>query len=172
MAELKFVEVASEEQIATVSKMAYELWTAHYKPPMCSVEQTVYMLDTFQSRAAIAQQIAHYGYRYFLVYAPPAAEPVGYLATCPMEDAPHALCLSKLYLASSARGKGYGRAMCAFVDRIARQAGCTSVQLFCNRQNPSVAAYKKLGFHIVREQDTPLGSGYFGEGYIFERAIA
>lgn len=173
-AELRFVEVASDEQIATVSRIAYELWTAHYKPPMCSEAQTVYMLDTFQSRPAIAEQIARGGYRYFLVYerGHEAEQPIGYLATCPMEGAPHALCLSKLYLVPGARGKGHGRALCAFVDGLAREAGCAAVQLFCNRQNPSVAAYKKLGFHVIREQDTPLGNGYFGEDYVFERALA
>ena len=167
--DLIFEAVHSAEQIAVVSRLAYELWTPHYKPPMCSEAQTVYMLEQFQSPSAITKQIQEDSYEYFLVYEPSRPkEPVGYLATCPAAEAPLSLCLSKFYLVPEVRGRGYARKMCNFAVGLAKKRNCTSLHCYCNRRNPSGAVYKSLGFHVAREQDTPLGEGFVAEDYVFQ----
>ena len=170
---LVFEAVHGAELISAVSKLAYELWTIHYKPPMCSEAQTVYMLDKYQSIAAITQQIEHEQYEYFLVYDRSHSDkPVGYLATCPAEEEPLSLCLSKFYVVPDARGRGYARKMSDFAVEIAKKHGCTSLHCYCNRRNPSVAVYKKLGYHVDREADTPIGEGYVCEDYVFKLDFA
>ena len=170
---LVFEAVHSAEQIGIVSKLAYELWTPHFKPPICSEEQTVYMLEKYQSVSAITKQINDDHYEYFLIYKPEQHDkPVGYLAMCPSSEIPSSLCMSKFYLIPDVRGRGYAHQLCDYAVAIAKKHGCSSIHCYCNRRNASCEVYKKLGFHIDHEENTPIGQGFVCEDYVFKLDFA
>ena len=60
-----FVSVRTAAEIATVAKIANEIWREHYTP-IIGPDQVDYMLMRFQSTEAIGDQIAG-GMHYWLV---------------------------------------------------------------------------------------------------------
>lgn len=162
---MKLERVESQEQIAAVVKLARETWMPHYAP-IIGAAQVDYMLDKFQSPAAIARQIAAEGYEYYL--APGA----GYLALVP--DAPKKrVLLSKIYVKAESRGTGLGRAMVEFAERRCSELGCTELWLTVNRNNlGSIAFYERMGFRKTREAVTDIGGGFAMDDWWMAKAVA
>ena len=154
MNELSFNSVVKPEEIATVAELAGDIWREHY-PGMISSDQVEYMLKNFQSVPAISKQIRE-GYLYYLLSS--GREPVGYLAIVPRGKE---IFLSKLYMESSERGKGYGRMAVAFIEGKARELGASMITLTVNRNNKdSIEAYKKFGFREAGKLETDIGEGF------------
>lgn len=87
----------------------------------------------------------------------------------PEEDA---LFLSKLYIHSGSRGRGYARQALNFLIQRCKKYGLTKIWLTVNRNNlNTIAAYKKMGFQIVREQVADIGNGFVMDDYIMELII-
>ena len=63
--ETVFIPVTTSDHMSIVESLAREIWTEHYTPIIGKL-QVDYMLDRFQSRQAIAQQIRE-GVLYFLI---------------------------------------------------------------------------------------------------------
>ena len=150
-----FVELAphDEKGIEEMSAMAREIVREHFDP-IIGKAQNDYMIELFQTPAAIRDQLEH-GYRYFFVREDDRQ--IGFLAFYPRKDAMY---LSKLYLYKTERGKGYSRKMLEFVIRAAVAAGLDSVELNVNRNNSAVLAYEKLGFHVIRTEKNDIGKGF------------
>lgn len=149
-----------EERIAEMSALATAIVREHYDP-ILGTAQNDYMLEKFQSPAAVADQLAH-GYRYCFVRENGAA--IGFFAFYPRGEA---LYLSKLYLQKTSRGKGYARRIVAFLQEIARAEGLTAIELNVNKYNPSVDVYEALGFQRLRSEKIDIGSGYFMDDYVY-----
>lgn len=129
-----------------------------------------YMLEKFQSPAAIAQQIAD-GYTYLLGEETDHDTPVGYAAfTVQTEE--RALFLSKLYILRAARGKGYAH---VFLDEIVAHAlrhDATAITLTVNKNNTqTIAAYKKCGFDITGTCVTDIGNGFVMDDYCMKKDL-
>ena len=158
-----FVEVSSKRDIATVARLAREIWSDHYTP-IIGAGQVAYMLDKFQSAAAIAGQIAHRHHWYFLIRFDNRA--VGYIG---LERRGAVLFLSKLYLKKSMRGKGLGRRAVNFVHAFAGEQGLSTIRLTVNKHNAAaIAAYERTGFTRTGEVVTDIGGGYVMDDYVFE----
>jgi RimJ/RimL family protein N-acetyltransferase len=135
-----FIAVSTQKQIAIVESLAREIWTEHYVP-IIGKAQVKYMLDQFQSRDAIAEQIRS-GYLYFLIQE--GNEPIGYLSVEPRAD--H-LFLSKIYVASARRGRGYWRKAVQLAEALAKERRLRKIVLTVNKNNVgSIRAYEKIGF--------------------------
>ena len=142
--------VESRAQIAAVAALARETWTQHYGP-LIGAAQVEYMLAKFQSAEAIARQIAAEGYEYYL--APDA----GYLALVP-DRARQSAMLSKIYVRSSRRGTGLGRAMVDFAEKRAAELGGAELWLTVNKRNAgSIAFYERMGFLRTEALVTDIG---------------
>ncbi len=57
--------VLTETQIETVARLACEIWNQHFIP-IIGKAQVDYMLEKFQSKRAISEQIEN-GYSYYLL---------------------------------------------------------------------------------------------------------
>ena len=158
-----FVSVRTAAEIATVAKIANEIWREHYTP-IIGPDQVDYMLMRFQSTEAIGDQIAG-GMHYWLVIT---GSPIGYLAA---EARTPALFISKFYLRSSQRGQGYGRQSMDFLADFAKAEGCNQMTLTVNRFNDSVTIYQRLGFGIDGELCQDIGSGYVMDDYAMSRSL-
>ncbi|MFD2330961.1 GNAT family N-acetyltransferase [Cohnella sp. GCM10020058] len=157
---------ANAADAETLAGLASEIWHEYYGA-LLSLEQIVYMVDKFQSKSAIADQMERQGYEYFLMRA--EGVDVGYLAV-KAEDGK--LFLSKLYVLKAHRGHGYASRAMAFMTQLCRERGLGAVWLTVNRHNEgSIAVYEKKGFKKVRKQIADIGNGYVMDDFIMEKEI-
>ena len=164
---IDFIPVTDEEEIAAVSALADEIWREHY-PAIISDEQIVYMLECFQSKAAIRKQIDD-DYHYALILIDGRA--AGYLAVQPDPDE-KALFLSKIYLCQGMRGRGGGHAASEYITQLARDKGCSRIWLTVNRMNRSaIKAYERWGFSITGEVVADIGEGFVMDDYRMEKQL-
>ena len=163
----KLTRVESPEQILETVRLARETWTQHYVP-IIGQAQVDYMLDKFQSEAAVTKQIAD-GYEYYLLGRD--GKSVGYTAIVP--DAEQStLMISKLYVKKCARGQGFGRKMLEFAEGVARQRRLKTLWLTVNKNNAnSIACYVRMGFRNVASIVQDIGGGYVMDDYRMEKTI-
>lgn len=150
---------------ALLAALAYEIWTEHYTP-LIGADQVEYMLAQFQSEAAIRRDIGQ-GYVYDIAFVDSSA--CGYSATRNDGDSHF---LSKLYVRKNCRGRGIARILVDRAVQRAREDGAKALRLTCNKHNSgSLAAYARMGFNVVDECVTPIGSGYCMDDYILEKML-
>ncbi len=158
--------VNNPEQVDIVVNLASEIWTGHYTP-IIGPDQVNYMLTNFQSFNAINRQINHEGFSYYLICH--QDNPIGYFAIVQREAA---LFLSKLYVKSDQRGRGYGRAAIDFIANRARELQLPKISLTVNKYNTaSIQFYQKSGFILMGPVVQDIGNGYIMDDYVFEMPV-
>ena len=165
---MKYIKLspADESLITDLAALAASIWKEHYDP-IVGAEQNDYMIEKFQSSAAITQQLTQ-GVSYYLVCTDDG-EKVGFIAFYPRGAE---LYLSKFYLHSSQRGQGISKQMMNFVINEARKINAISVTLNVNKYNSlAIAVYEKLNFHRIREEKIDIGSGWFMDDYVYEYTL-
>jgi len=161
------VGVYKQAQIAETARLAGEIWRQHYTP-IIGEAQVDYMLEKFQSKTAIANQIGN-GYEYYLLED--KNEYVGYLAVVP-DPRQSALLLSKIYVVDAKRGCGYGRKMLTFVEDVCRQRQLKTLWLTVNKNNrASIAWYTQKGFTNAGPIVQDIGGGFVMDDYRMEKKV-
>ncbi|MBF2014149.1 MAG: GNAT family N-acetyltransferase [Rivularia sp. T60_A2020_040] len=156
---IEFKIVDNINAIAKVVKLAKDIWNEHYIPVIGS-NQVLYMLEKFQSEDAIAQQIAQ-EYKYYMIFYNQVE--TGYFS---VQDRGDRLFLSKLYVLKSFRGKGIGKQAIKFIKSAFDNP---IIQLTVNKNNSdSITFYKNVGFNIVDDVVTDIGSGFVMDDYVME----
>ncbi len=160
-----FIEVLSEEQIEIVESLAAEIWTEHYVP-IIGKEQVDYMLDRFQSKQSISDQIRS-RFLYFLIKED--NQFIGYIGVQQKGDE---LFLSKIYIRSSERGKGLGKKAIQFIERLAKEKGLRKIALTVNKNNRvAIKAYEKLGFKNLGSVIQEIGNGFIMDDFRMEKTV-
>lgn len=163
-----FHAVRSEPEIAEVVRLAREIWQEHYVP-IIGQAQVDYMLESFQSQRAVAEQLGQ-AYEYFLARAD--GQSAGYTAVVPSRSEPMLL-LSKLYVHRSVRGRGVGRELLRFVEELCRSRGITRIWLTVNKHNThSIAWYGRMGFQSTGSLVQDIGGGFVMDDFRLEKAVA
>ena len=158
-------KVSAEAQIETVARLAFEIWNQHFVP-IIGQAQVDYMVEKFQSKRAISEQIES-GYSYYLLKGDD--DYVGYTGICAKDDE---LFLSKLYVRESKRGRGYGRKALEFIEKLAAEQGLTRITLTVNKNNTdTINAYKKLGFKNLGSLVQDIGGGFVMDDYEMEKVL-
>ena len=164
---MTITEVQSLMQISDVANLARKIWTEHYAPIIGRV-QVDYMLETFQSEQAIADQLAD-GYEYYIVERD--GKSVGYLAIVTSTDE-DALKISKIYVTKAGRGCGLGRKMLDFAENVCRERQIPSLWLTVNKHNTrSIAWYTRMGFENAGATVQDIGAGFVMDDYRMEKTI-
>ena len=157
--------VSGENQIETIVGLAYKIWNEHFIP-IIGKAQVDYMLDKFQSKKVITEQIEK-GYLYFLIKNNNAH--IGYIGVLPEEGQ---LFLSKLYITSAERGKGHGRKAIEFLEQLAIEKGLSKISLTVNRNNSAtIKMYKKLGFKNRGSIVQDIGNNFVMDDYKMEKDV-
>lgn len=157
--------VQNESEIEVVVNLANEIWNEHFTP-IIGKAQVDYMLEKFQSRKAISEQIEN-GFLYYLVRI--NKNSIGYIGIYPKQDE---LFLSKIYIRSSKRGKGYGRKAIQFLEKLAQEKGLRKITLTVNKNNTdTIKTYEKLGFKNVGSVVQDIGNGFIMDDYGMEKTI-
>ena len=159
------LQKVTEPEIDELSRLAFDVWTEHYKN-ILDMGQITYMLNKFQSSQAIREQQQYDRYEYYWIVD--HGTKAGYCAVQPMEDS---LFLSKLYLQKEYRGKGLARRTLQELEDRCRKDGFPKIWLTVNRNNPSVNVYDSLHFTKAREQVADIGNGYVMDDYIMKYFI-
>ncbi|OGV39045.1 MAG: GNAT family N-acetyltransferase [Lentisphaerae bacterium GWF2_49_21] len=160
-----FIKVKDKNQIETVEKLAKDIWIEHYTP-IIGKSQISYMLDKFQSAAAISSQIDK-DMEYFLILD--EGKEIGYMA---VEQRKDELFLSKIYIMASMRGRGLGKKAVDFTVKIARKRKLGKIILTVNKNNlSSVKAYEKMGFVKRGTVIQDIGNGFVMDDYRMEKVI-
>lgn len=159
--------VTTKQDIDYTVNLAKTIWQQHYLN-IIGQEQIDYMLDKFQSPAAISQQIDS-GYLYFL--AQHDNSHAGYLALVP-DLTQSRLMISKIYVDATIRGVGIGSKMFEFTKDKAKELGLNNIWLTVNIHNTdSINWYLKHGFYKKDEVKADIGNGYFMDDYILECVV-
>ncbi len=160
-----FIAVTTEHQIEIVESLAREIWPEHYIS-IIGRAQVDYMLERFQSKRAVLLQMKR-GILYFLIQED--NEWIGYMAVHPKG---HELFLSKIYIKSSRRGKGYGRKAVQFAETLANERSLNKIVLTVNKNNlNSIKAYEKLGFKKTASLIQDIGNGFVMDDYRMEKSV-
>lgn len=164
---MALITEADHSQLPVIHRLAREIWPGVFSS-ILSPEQIAYMLEWMYSLPALEAQVSQ-GHHFLLVkesvdfqgYASYSANPAEKITT-----------LHKIYLRADARGTGLGRALITEVAELARNLESDVLQLNVNRYNPVVSFYEKLGFHIIKEEDNPIGQGFFMNDYVMELSLS
>ena len=158
-------KVSANKQIEIIAGLAREIWNEHFIP-IIGKDQVDYMLEKFQSNNAIDKQIKN-GVLYFLIKN--NNEAIGYIGAFPEKER---LFLSKLYITSAERGKGYGRKAIEFLENLASNNDVTIIALTVNKNNLSaIGMYEKLGFENCGSIIQDIGNGFVMDDYKMEKSI-
>lgn len=159
-------EAKTVDDIAEVAALAHEIWNDHF-PNIIGQGQVDYMLERFQSEAAIRAQIHDDRYEYYLVGD--SGDRAGYFAI--IQDA-DSLQLSKLYLRRATRGRGLGAQIVRWLEAESRSRGLSHVWLTVNKDNAgSIAFYRRVGFEIDSAIVTDIGHGFVMDDYRMVAAV-
>lgn len=162
--------VATEKQIIEVEEAANHVWHNYYKD-IFSSEQIDYMLEKYQSRAALRKQLSE-GYVYYMLLSDDKL--AGYMCILPQSDYVY---LARLYIKAEFRRQGLARRAIAYLDTVFSnpEAGFShikKIRLKVERENSfAINVYEHLGFYKVKSEDTDIGGGFVCKDYIMERRI-
>ncbi|MGI9570005.1 MAG: GNAT family N-acetyltransferase [Desulfobulbia bacterium] len=158
-------KVSDENQIVTIECLAYEIWNEYFTP-IIGKAQVDYMLEKFQSKKAITEQIEN-GFLYFLIKN--NIDAIGYIGVIPEEKQ---LFLSKLYITLAERGKGHGRKAIEFLEELAIEKSVDKISLTVNRNNSAtINMYEKLGFENRGSTVKDIGNDFVMDDYKMEKKI-
>lgn len=161
----KRVETAAE--MDAVDKLARTIWPQHYIP-IVGKAQIDYMLDKFQSSAAINRQIGE-GSQYFLIQS--GSSDIGYF-TIEHDTIARSTKLSKIYVDRNARGNGFGAASLEFIERLCRECGSEKLWLTVNKNNTgSINFYIANNFTKAAAIEIDIGNGFVMDDYRMEKDL-
>lgn len=161
------IKKASFDDIALIREIGTITYWATY-PAILGDEQVQYMLDKFYSPDAIARQMEE-GHAFWIGFA--GGVPAAFTSFSQTYGAEPIWHLQKLYILPEMQGRGIGGKLLEMVADRCREAGAWRLQLNVNRYNKAKKFYEKLGFRVVREEDIPIGRGYFMNDFVMERDL-
>lgn len=169
MSRIAFRPVTTEEEIRRLCAMAETVWHETYDP-LLPPGQVEYMLEKFQSPAAVRDQLErqHYRYQFILV----EGEEAGFIGYAPRYEGKEEMYLSKVYLLSAFRGTGAVRAAFALVEEETRREGLHRIRLTVNRGNDhAFQVYRHLGYAVEKDAVADIGGGYVMDDHIMVKTV-
>lgn len=156
------LEAVGDYDVPFLAAMGESIWNEHYTP-IIGKAQVDYMIEKYQSEAAVRRQIAEEGYEYFFIMHEGIR--AGYVGVQENDG----LYLSKLYVLREFRGLGIGGRVLISLMRLCRERGVSRIWLTVNRNNVNSArAYESWGMKMIREQKVDIGGGFFMDDFVYE----
>lgn len=175
------VAKAGQDDISTIERIARVTWPVTFGE-ILSGEQIDYMLDRMYSPDSLLGQMEN-GHVFHLLLADtsPATSaytrqqvdryrPVGYVSH-ELDYLPGTTKIHKIYLLPETQGRGFGRALIEYVERLALREGQQRLRLDVNHQNAALGFYERLGFEKLDRYDTDIGNGYLMQDWRLEKSL-
>lgn len=161
-------EALDEAGFKAVANMAATIWRSHYSK-IISIAQIDYMLAGRFAPENLREYLDSDERWFEILWLD--EQPVGYCSYS-LTDHPGEMKLEQLYLLEGCRGQGLGGLMLRHVQAEAHKRNIRLLMLQVNKRNEdSIAIYRKAGFRIREEAIFDIGSGYFMDDYVMEKAI-
>src|SRR5260221_1701540 len=162
------------KDINTIGFLAQQIWPETYGA-IVPAEQLQYMLNLFYNPASLRRQMVEDQQRFLIVEQDEEAigfaswgVALGGVALGGALPEPGVYKLHKLYVLPGQQGKGLGRALLQYIFEAIRPEGARILRLNVNRYNKARQFYERMGFAVVKEENVPVGSGYFMNDYVIE----
>jgi ribosomal protein S18 acetylase RimI-like enzyme len=159
------IKRATSDDIPTIIQVQEQTWEPTYRD-ILSDEQIRFMFDKIYSPDVLEQQMTQQNHQFFLLLA--EQQPIGFASVEPATV--DLFKMHKIYILPSLQGTGAGKYLLSFVEDFVRSAGGTTLSLNVNRYNKAKLFYEKMGFHVVRQEDIPIGS-YWMNDFVLEKQI-
>lgn len=161
------IRIATKKDIPLIRSLAMQVFPATYQK-ILSPEQLDYMVEWMYAEDSIRRQMDD-GHIYLI--ASKDGEVCGY-ASIEQENT-DLFHLQKIYVLPPFQGFKIGQHLFNEVVKYIKEHHpdpCT-MELNVNRSNRAVDFYKRMGMHIAREGDFPIGNGYYMNDYIMSLTI-
>jgi ribosomal protein S18 acetylase RimI-like enzyme len=159
---------ASTNDFKVIREIAYQTWPIAYGE-ILSKTQLDYMLEAFYNEEALKDSVVNKGH--YFVLAKEGEETLGFASYEHHYNQKRQTKIHKIYILPQTQGKGIGKTLIDFVEKVAKKNNSTALSLNVNRYNKALHFYQKLGFEIVEEVDIELDHGYLMEDYVMEKPI-
>jgi GNAT superfamily N-acetyltransferase len=167
MDETLSIRPADLDDINTIGFLAQQIWPDTYGSILSS-EQLRYMMKLFYSPVSLRRQMVDEHHRFVLVET--GEEAIGFASWSATAD-PGIYKLHKIYFLPGQQGKGLGRSLLQFIFGEIGPEGARTLRLNVNRYNKARQFYERMGFAVIKEEDVPIGNGYFMNDYVMEIAV-
>lgn len=164
---MEIQECKSAQQIEALAICAKEIWNEYFIT-IISQAQIDYMVEKFQSIAALTKAINENHYTYYMICDHDI--PIAY---CGIQIQENRLFLSKLYVKKAYRGQGYASLLLDTCMKYAKKHCCDTIYLTCNKYNDkTLSIYNHKGFSIIDAQENEIGNGFIMDDYILELSLS
>jgi diamine N-acetyltransferase len=161
------IRTADMRDLPVVEALAKKIWPPTYGA-ILSAEQIQYMLEKMYSQVVLRQQMTELEHQFLILEY--RGEPAGYASFSALNGEKKTK-LHKFYLDPALQGKGVGSMLMEQVTMLVKATGSSTLQLDVNRNNPAKDFYKKMGFAVVKEKDTPFGKGFYMNDFVMEKTL-
>lgn len=161
------IRIATKNDIPLIRSLALQVFPATYQE-LLSPEQLDYMLEWMYSEDSILKQMDN-GHTYYIALK--EGDACGYASV--EQEGEDLFHLQKIYVLPSFQGYKIGQYLFnKIVNHIKEHhPGPCTMELNVNRSNKAVDFYKRMGMHVAREGDFPIGNGYYMNDYIMALTI-
>jgi diamine N-acetyltransferase len=160
------IQRATINDIKTIREITFKSWPQTYAS-ILTASQIEYMLELMYSETELTKQIQQKDHSFIIVY-----EKNMPLAFASFSEIAQAIWkLHKIYILPEMQGRGIGRFIIQYIIQEIIPTGATALQLNVNRQNTAKIFYEKMDFKIIRQEDIPIGNGYFMNDFIMEKQL-
>ncbi len=164
MAEPLIIRPADLDDINTIGFLVQQIWPDAYGA-ILTHEQLQYMINLFYSPASLRRQMVDDHHQFIIVEE--GEEAIGFAAWSAIDE-PGVFKLHKLYVLPGQQGKGLGKSLLQFIFDEIRAKDGQLLRLNVNRHNKARQFYERMGFVVTKEEDVPIGEGYFMNDYVME----
>ncbi|NBP75115.1 MAG: GNAT family N-acetyltransferase [Crocinitomicaceae bacterium] len=161
------IRLLQKHELSLTQNLAEKIWPSAYGT-ILSKEQLSYMLNWMYSIETLEKSFDK-GNEFYCAFDNDL--PLGFLELEFLNEEADSVKLQKIYVLPSEQNKGIGKNFLQLALLRAKNRGARNVILQVNRANKAVQFYLKNNFCIIREEDFPIGNGYYMNDYVMEKTL-
>lgn len=158
---------AKPEDLLVIQELAYKIWPSTYGE-ILSEEQLKFMLNKFYEIDFLKIQMTN-GQHFLLIKEENVV--YGFASYELNYENSNLTKIHKIYVLPETQGKGIGKKLIDFIEKITIDNNNSAVILNVNRFNKALGFYEKIGFKIVETVDIEIGNGYLMEDFIMKKSV-
>ena len=161
------IKEALPNELNIIQDIAHKTWPVTYGEILTN-EQLAYMLDSFYSTEALNGNLRN---NHHFILAKENDVTLGFASYVHDHPENYTTKIPKIYVLPETQGKGIGKLLIDAIETEARKHGAAKLTLNVNRNNKAITFYEHLRFTIAKEENVPIGNGYFQEDFVMEKAL-
>jgi ribosomal protein S18 acetylase RimI-like enzyme len=160
---------ARSSDFKSIQEIAHKTWPETYGAILSKV-QLDYMLNAFYSEEALRNNVEIKGHHFLLAKENEVV--LGFAAYEHKHQDNSRTRIHKIYILPQTQGKGIGKGLIEYIEKLALENHSAALSLNVNRLNKALFFYHKIGFEIIAEENIEIGHGYLMEDYVMEKQLS